>query len=471
MKKSKFDNVYVEYKRDPISKEEFLSAILVEKGDSTLYYSVPNYYLKLNSKQKLKFQDKLSEKLKELKTHVGKDKIVINTEDGLRKIEQFEQEQLRFTNTYDLVVFVQMALPFIYPPHAGVLSYLLSVNSLLQGATLIQRNRNLPKCKTFNRLKVALSAFLISLNVSFGIKNFSVNMDVASKQVHSLRRDLLLGRVENPFSDGNEMVTDKDAAVNLLMGAFELNPFIEEEDAKIATSLKQYFLDNPYLDYERIYDCYLSFDIIDSSRKDDASVMKRVARYDSFNNIIYQYNNDGKEKSFEDYRSDLGHELVHATGNLESTFLNEGMTTIISSEYIDDFSLDRSGYYDHVLITRCLCEIIGADKMLEAYSQDNMDIIRDELLKLNSDIRYYEQFIEVMDNYQQALTSEDFDYMFSSKPKFIQALAPYLENIPEENLARIGEYFQLLNTFDYDAVPKVAYYNHEALTKKESKTK
>ena len=255
MKKSKFDNVYVEYKRDPISKEEFLSAILVEKGDSTLYYSVPNYYLKLNSKQKLKFQDKLSEKLKELKTHVGKDKIVINTEDGLRKIEQFEQEQLRFTNTYDLVVFVQMALPFIYPPHAGVLSYLLSVNSLLQGATLIQRNRNLPKCKTFNRLKVALSAFLISLNVSFGIKNFSVNMDVASKQVHSLRRDLLLGRVESPFSDGNEMVTDKDAAVNLLMGAFELNPFIEEEDAKIATSLKQYFLDNPYLDYERIYDC------------------------------------------------------------------------------------------------------------------------------------------------------------------------------------------------------------------------
>ncbi len=199
--------------------------------------------------------------------------------------------------------------------------------------------------------------------------------------------------------------------------------------------------------------------------------MKCVARYDSFNNIIYQYNNDGKEKSFEDYRSDLGHELVHATGNLESTFLNEGMTTIISSEYIDDFSLDRSGYYDHVLITRCLCEIIGADKMLEAYSQDNMDIIRDELLKLNSDIRYYEQFIEVMDNYQQALTSEDFDYMFSSKPKFIQALAPYLENIPEENLARIGEYFQLLNTFDYDAVPKVAYYNHEALTKKESKTK
>ena len=119
MKKSKIDNVYVEYKRDPISKEEFLSAILVEKGDSTLYYSVPNYYLKLNSKQKLKFQDKLSEKLKELKTHVGKDKIVINTEDGLRKIEQFEQEQLRFTNTYDLVVFVQMALPFIYPPHAG----------------------------------------------------------------------------------------------------------------------------------------------------------------------------------------------------------------------------------------------------------------------------------------------------------------------------------------------------------------
>ena len=67
MKKSKIDNVYVEYKRDSISKEEFLSAILVEKGDSTLYYSVPNYYLKLNSKQKLKFQDKLSEKLKKLK--------------------------------------------------------------------------------------------------------------------------------------------------------------------------------------------------------------------------------------------------------------------------------------------------------------------------------------------------------------------------------------------------------------------
>lgn len=470
MKKSKIDKVYVEYGWDPETEEKFLSTILVEKSSDNLYFSVPNYYLKLSPKKKLKFQDKLSKNLKELEDQVEKDNIIADTEEGHRKIDQYEQEHLRFTNSYDFVAFAEMVFPFIYPSHAGVFSYLLSVNSLLQGGNLIQRNIDLPKCKMFNRMKVILSAFLISLNVSFGIKNFSVNMDVVANQVHSLQRDLLLGRVDNPFSDGNEMVTDKDAAVNLLMDAFDLNPFIEEEDVKIASSLKQYFLDNPYLNYERIYDCYLSLDIIDLPMKSETTTIKTTAQYNPVENEVYNYVEEGG-KTFEDYRDHLEHELVHMTGSLECSFLNEGMTTLLTSEYMDNFSLEGTAYYDHVLITKCLCEIIGSDKMLEAYSTCQMDIVKTELLKLNSDASRYEELITVMNDYHQALMNENVDYVASSRSKFIQALLPYLENVPMENLERIGEYFQLLNTFNYDAVPRFAYYNHEGLAKEELKSK
>ena len=115
------------------------------------------------------------------------------------------------------------------------------------------------------------------------------------------------------------MITDKDAAVNLLMGAFDLNPFIEEEDVKIASSLKQYFLDNPYLDYERIYDCYLSLDIVDRPLMNESTFGKISAQYNCSTNRIYN-NIEGNEKSFEDYRDDLEHELVHVTGYLECSF-------------------------------------------------------------------------------------------------------------------------------------------------------
>lgn len=470
MKNSKIDNVYVEYGWDPESEEKFLSTILVEKSSGNFCLSVPNYYLKLSPKKKLKFQDKLSKNLKQLEGQVEKAKIIVDTEEGRRKIEQYEQENLRSTNSYDFIVFAEMVFPFIYPSHAGVFSYLLSVNSLLQGTNLIQRNIDLPKCKTFNRMKVILSAFLLSLNVSFGIKNFSANMDVMAGQVHSLQQDLLLGRVENPFSDGNEMITDKDAAVNLLMGAFDLNPFIEEEDVKIASSLKQYFLDNPYLNYERIYDRYLSLDIVDLPMKSETTTIKTTAQYNPTENEVYNYVEEGG-KSFKDYRDHLEHELVHMTGSFECSFLNEGMTTLLTSEYMNDFSLEGMAYYDHVLITKCLCEMIGSDKMLEAYSTCQMDIVKTELLKLNSDASCYEELIAVMNDYHQALMKENVDYVASSKPKFIQALLPYLENVPEESLARIGEYFQLLNTFDYDAVPRFAYYNYEGLAKEELKSK
>ena len=43
--------------------------------------------------------------------------------------------------------------------------------------------------------------------------------------------------------------------------------------------------------------------------------------------------------------------------------------------------------------------------------------------------------------------------------------------MPSENFIRIGEYFQLLNTFDYDAIPKFAYYNHEGFAKENLKIK
>lgn len=114
----------------------------------------------------------------------------------------------------------------------------------------------------------------------------------------------------------------------------------------------------------------------------------------------------------------------HVSGSFECSFFNEGMNILLTFEYMDNFSLLRTAYYDYVLITKCLCEIVGSDKMLDAYSTCQMDIVKTELLKLNSDASCYEELVMVINDYHQALMNENVDHVASSKPKFIQALLP-----------------------------------------------
>lgn len=467
MKKSKIRKVYVAYDWDPDIEEEYLSAILVigEKEMDTSLQAVPDYYLKLNPVKKLKFQDKLYKILVDLKkvSVIEKFPIEVDTSQARLQIEKYGHI---FDSIYDFSRIVKGFLPLICSIE-GIGYFFLAGVSFGSLSSVIAQNIKSSKAATeLNRFKLLLSATILGLNIAVGAKNFSFNMDALTTQVYSIQRHALLGKVENPFSDGNVMVTDKDAAVNLLMDAFALNPLLDEEDRKVASSLRQYFLDNPYLDYEKIYDRYSSFGILDFSYKGD----RVSAAYSRPNNLVFNYvDKDGK--TAEQYRSDLCHELIHVTGNLDCAFLNEGMTSLLNSEYVNDFQA-TDGYYDQLLITKCLCEIIGPDKMLEAYLTDNMNIIKEELLKLNPDVYCYEQLLKEMDTYHRKhFKRDDYDYISNSRSKFINALLPYLENVPSENFIRIGEYFQLLNTFDYDAIPKFAYYNHEGFAKENLKIK
>lgn len=92
----------------------------------------------------------------------------MDTEEGHRQIEQYKESYINVQDFFDLS---QTVFPFIFSAPMGIFSYLLSVNSLIHGISAIHRNLDLPKLKTLNRVKLILSAFFLSLNVSFEIKN------------------------------------------------------------------------------------------------------------------------------------------------------------------------------------------------------------------------------------------------------------------------------------------------------------
>lgn len=84
---------------------------------------------------------------------------------------------------------------------------------------------------SLKRLKLYFSYLMIALNVGLNVRNLSVNfekMQYAITVVSTVgKQNKVLFNLENHFSDSDSqfLVTTGDAATNLLMEAFQLNPF------------------------------------------------------------------------------------------------------------------------------------------------------------------------------------------------------------------------------------------------------
>ncbi|MDE5586771.1 MAG: hypothetical protein K2I72_00175, partial [Bacilli bacterium] len=214
---------------------------------------------------------------------------------------------------------------FFYPI-AGTLNATLSAWDNID-----RKNISKAEASWLRKLKLATSMFLLSLNIATGAKNISADLDYVwkaknnfclQKEIDQVMENklLILDDLENPFKE-DSMITSSDAATNILMESFNLNPSIDEQDREIALNLRQYIKENPYLDYERLYDDFSSFGIIDTNLK-NGDVGAHC--YDDFI-LFYDRNNMTDEQ----YRYYLEHELVHKTGHLDCFTLNEGMTALI----------------------------------------------------------------------------------------------------------------------------------------------
>ena len=187
---------------------------------------------------------------------------------------------------------------------------------------------------------------------------------------------------DNFFFDISSIDTKTEIDSYLLLYSIASNSNINQEEKEVFYNFYNFFNDNPYLNnkdvYERLKDLNLNkSEDEDNSKKIDGITYSIVANYNPYYNEIIYY-----EKPSEVI---IGHEATHciiSTYNMPLSLV-EGMAEIISHEYFleeDEAFSDYNAYNRNTALTKALIEIVGKDTMLKAFSNDNINYIREKLI-------------------------------------------------------------------------------------------
>lgn len=488
MKRNEIERIFVVRDED-LEHNKYISQILIEYSDKKKkdkYFSLDPGKLKGSSKRIAKAEQKMEEQLNKVLKNLEKEdyKKILFVKDNDQLLRRYVDKSIKiseskscaqvskiYTSTNAIVTASNLFM-LVSPVHTAVNVLFVSMNALVSGLSEIKNDRkrnSLPKVepKWVKNLRFSFNMFLLSLNLTLGAANLKVGLNEFASAMDSFKLETqanaqpVFDSLDNPF-DNDSLITSADEATNILMTAFDLNPLLEEGDRLIAQSLRQYIKENPYFNYEKCYEDFATFELI-TTNQGYGNVGAR-----NEGSIIRIFNIDNK--TYEDYMHNLEHELVHYTGNLDNFFLNEGMTTLICSEYMNDFYL-TSGYFDQVLGTKILCELITPEKMLEAYSKENMGIIETELAKICPEKCY--TLLDIMQKYHSKLTKAAhdgreklIDFYSEESPKFKEdfsnLVAEFVENanLTDVQIQYISNYLSMIG--EQMNVRGVIYFNRSA---------
>lgn len=481
MKMHEVEKIYICQVEDENYKK-YVEKVLIQYVDKSAdFFSLPSDYLKMDENKREKERKKLRNNLEKKYKKIGdvdRRKLIVVKEDNKllkRYVDQYiinlkEKKSIKYEQMSQTYSMVFLGISTSVPPGFKVLNSIVSANYSVFALKENLKRQNLSKAESslIKKLRLVFSALILGINIGHGASNLSVDLDMF-RELYTLekesneisrQRELILNELENPFEEG--MVTSVDAATNLIMESFQLNPFFDERDIRVAQGLKQYIKENPYFDYERCYETFSSIQVIHVNEKNG-----NVAASSNSHEITI-YNNESY--SDEEYRLCLSHELVHQTGSLENRMLREGMTTLIVEEYLNDFQ-QSNGYYDQVLVTKIFCDLISPEKMMEAYSRNDMGIIETELLKLNPNLLDYQKLMKLLEDYAEGdrkamYKGESETWYDEHAPKFrerlTECITPYLDSaslsgIEESKIERIVIYLDKIGCKYHLEGP--AYFN------------
>lgn len=378
-----------------------ISKFLIKFLDGSYnYYKLSSFYSELTCKNKMKELKKLMKKLEFylkqfqkqknldvdcfdhkdliicsessfLETYVNMIITAINKENDL-KLSNSENTKLKQGTFFSFLALLYVLLK------VPISTHLSTIVSEAYFICSIYNNKNRSRLKTeeyfIKKLKLYFSYFMFSLNIGLNFVDFDYD---------SSKNELDIN-IDKP-----EFLKDESEKISDLMKDVKLNAKLSKEDVAVIFSLEEFMLENPYFDYEGAYDSLTPLEVEYSS----LSRGNVAGAYYSNLDLIRIYNS--LEITKEEKEKIIQHELIHSVGGLGNITLNEGMTSLIQAEYFND-GVISDGYYDHVWLTRIFCELITPEKMLEAYSKDNMSIIEEEMLKINTNKEDYKRLISVM---------------------------------------------------------------------------
>ena len=209
--------------------------------------------------------------------------------------------------------------------------------------------------------------------------------------------------IKNIEKKYNTKVKEKEKSSVLFFDSIERNKNLNKEEKREFYGLVDLIEDNPYIDKETAYTNLLNLDI----KYKDKLGEKELAGYWDGDDIYIENSNPYWENHV------FFHEAIHAIHNnsaVRPNFIYEGMTELLASEYLNEPNMT---YDEYINLVKMLCEIVGSDTVLKAYSTNDMTCIYDEMAKIGGEAIDAQELIFDIDYLTEDITQKE----LSSKKK------------------------------------------------------
>ena len=222
-------------------------------------------------------------------------------------------------------------------------------------------------------------------------------------------------------------VEDNDNSI--VLGAVLENEKLNNNEKDLIYQMTDLINENRYLDKTEAYDGLRKLDIVYDKNADYGKDVMGV--YDDYKNQIVIIEDNEENET-------LLHELVHCTYSDDNyhklpNFINEGMTELLTNEYFSDNPfLEEKSYPYEITMVKMLCEVIGEDKVLEAYSKEDTTILVDELNKVMQ-IDNADELLKNMDKLTDSLGNEK-EISEEDVNKVINVFDNYYKNYDETSI-------------------------------------
>ena len=284
--------------------------------------------------------------------------------------------------------------------------------------------------------------------------------------------------VTNPFRNNKLILAEakKKEIISELEDKFDTEIPLENEDNYILLStvfsndnltdkeknnmfgLIPLLADNSNINKEEFYKTLKNLDIEYTDRPDfmsDTVVGVYFFPLHSINIYVDEKNSNSGEI--------LNHEIIHSMYTNISNFamphfLCEGMTELLENEYFSETPfLEVNNYIYEVNFVKLLCELVGEDSVLEAYTTGNMEKIYNYLDNIYGTKGDAKSIILRIDEIFNKYFDSDFSFAKEELKELIKKLENYFIKTDEEKLIGISDGYS-----NYDErIGKNAFYYYE----------